>query len=140
MTPYQNIYDIFEGMITDYDLNDLIPENKAEVELRLLKQAISTYFSSSQDLSQRDDATFIFNIDISEIKQQILANYMVMAWVKPYLNNQDLFETHFSTSEYNAFSSANKMRALKETFLLASSEAGRLATKQSIKEVLGGLG
>jgi len=139
MTSYQKIYDRFERLIVDYDLNELLPTTKAEVELGFLQSAITYYFTSSKDLSNRDDVNLTFNFDLTELEQEILANYMVVAWIQPYMNSQDLFEQHFITSEYKAFSSANKINALEKAYNMANKNASVLATKNSIKNIAGGL-
>jgi hypothetical protein len=139
MTPYQLIYDRFEKNITDYDLNFLIPSNKAEVLLSILQEACVEYINSPVDLENRDDTTLEFNIDLSATIQQIIANYMVMVWLKPYLNNQDLLELHFDTQEINSFSSANKIRSIIELHDKARAQAGKLATRLSYKNNIGRL-
>lgn len=140
MTPYSKVYDRFERQITDFDLQMLIPASKAAVLLDLLKEAIVMYFASPIDLTDRNDTTLEFTATLTELQEQILANYMTMAWIKPWLNNQDLFETHFSTQEYNEFSPANRMKELRECMKSAEKTAAILATKQSVKNVIGGLG
>ena len=139
MTPYQLIYDRFEKNITDYDLNSLEVGSKAEVLLQLLQEACVEYINSPVDLEDRNDTTLEFTETLSAIIQQIISNYMVMVWVKPYLNNQDLLELHFDTQEINSFSSANKIRAVVELFNNARAQANKLATKLSYKNNIGRL-
>ena len=139
MTPYSNIYDRFERQITDFDLNALLPANKAIVLRGLLDEAIVMYFTCPVDLTDRNDTTLQFNQTLTELQEQVLANYMTMAWIKPWLNNQDLFETHFSTQEYNEFSPANRMKELRECMKSAEKMAGVLATKKSVLDAIGGL-
>lgn len=135
-TTYAIIFDRFEKMITDYDLNDLIPSNKSEVEVGLLKDAIISYFSCPVNLQDRDDEALTFNIELSELEQKVLASYMVKSWIQPYLNNQDLFETNFTTIEYKMFSPANRIKALRDLSEYADSEASGIATKQSVLDVI----
>ena len=139
MTPYQLIYDRFEKNITDYDLNSLVEASRNAVYLALLQEACVEYINSDVDLEDRNDTTLQFNFTLSATMQQIIANYMVMVWVKPYLNNQDLLELHFDTQEINSFSSANKIRAVRELFNNARTQANKLATKLSYKNNIGRL-
>lgn len=139
MTPYSNVFNRFEKQITDYDLNLLLPASKTEVLIGLLNEAVVEYVVCPISLD-KNDTTQQFSNTLTPTVEQVLANYMVMAWIKPYLNNQDLFEVHFSTQEYNEFSPANRMKALSDCFNLAKKQAGSLLTKQSIKDAIGGLG
>lgn len=139
MTPYSKVFDRFERQITDFDLNMLTPTNKEEVLIGLLNEAVVEYVVCPISLD-KNDTTKEFTNTLTQTIEQVLANYMVMAWIKPWLNNQDLFETHFSTQEYNEFSPANRMKALSDCFNLAKKQAGSLLTKQSMKDAMGGLG
>lgn len=139
MTPYQKIYDRFEKNITDYDLNLILPTSKAEVLLALLNEAVVEWINTPYDLEDKDDSLLQFNFDLSVIGQQILANYMVMVWVKPFLNNQDLLELHFDTQEITSFSSANKIRSVLDLYENARRQGNLLATKLSYKLNIGGL-
>jgi len=139
MTAYSVVYKRFEKMIADFDLVDLLPANKAEIELDYLQQAIVLYFSSDVDLEDRNDTTLTFNFDLAELQIQVLAGYMVQVWIQPYLQNQDLMETHLITSEHKQFSPANRMKALMDLHKFAGKNAGILATKNSVKNILGDL-
>ena len=138
MTPYSNVFKRFERQITDFDLDGLIVANKQEIEIELLNNACAQYLTSKDDLT-RDDTSMQFTNTISEQSELILANYMVQGWCKPYVNNQELFETHFSTMEYQKFSQNETMRQIRELMMLAEREAGRLATAVSVKNVMGRL-
>ena len=138
-TNYEPIYKRFRKIITDYDLADLSPAGKAEAELDLLRNAITKYFGCEVDLTDRDDNLLIFNGDLTETNESVLAYYMAQCWGEPYANNQDLFELNFATLEYNAFSSANKIKAILNMIDYSAKQAGYLSTKTSIFNKLGGL-
>jgi hypothetical protein len=139
-TSYELIYVRFRKTITDFDLADLSPSGKATVELELLQNAITKYIGCGVVLSDRNDGALIFNNDLSENNQQVLAYYMAQSWAEPYMNNQDLFELNFATLEYNAFSSANKMKAIKDVAEYSEKQAGLIAAKDSVLNIIGGLG
>jgi hypothetical protein len=138
MTPYSNVFKRFERQITDFDLDGLILANKQEIEIELLNNACAQYTNTINDLT-RNDTTMEFTYTLSEHSELVLANYMVQGWCKPYVNSQELFETHFSTSEYKEFSPSAKMAQIRELMDYAEREAGRLSTKISIKNVMGRL-
>ena len=138
-TPYSNIFKRFESMMTDFDLDGLLILNKIEIEVDLLNNACSQYFTSIDDLT-RDDLIFTFINELSSHSEFILANFMVQGWCKPYVNNQELFETHFATSEYKQFSPSAKMEQIRLLMVYAEGEASKLATKISVRNVLGRLG
>lgn len=138
MTPYSNIFKRFERMITDFDLDGLIVANKEQIEIELLSNAVAEYINSVDDLT-RNDTTKQFTNTLSEQSEKILANYMVQGWCKPYVFSQDLFETNFSTMEYQKFSPAELMLRIQNLMTYVQREAGRLSTKVSVKNVMGRL-
>jgi len=138
MTPYSNIFTRFERMITDFDLDGIIIANKEQIEIELLSNAVAEYINSV-DVLTRDDTLKQFTNVLSEQSEKILANYMVQGWCKPYVYSQDLFETNFSTMEYQKFSSAEMMLRIQNLMTYAQREAGRLSTKVSVKNVIGRL-
>jgi len=138
-TPYSNIFKRFESMMTDFDLDGLLVLNKIEIEVALLNNACPQYFTSIDNLT-RNDLTFTFINELSSYSELILANFMVQGWCKPYVNSQELFETHFATSEYKEFSPSAKMEQIRLLMVYAEGEASKLATKISVKNILGRLG
>jgi hypothetical protein len=125
-------------MITDFDLDGIIIANKEQIEIELLSNAVAEYINSVDDLT-RDDVLKQFTNVLSEQSEKIIANYMVQGWCKPYVYSQDLFETNFSTMEYQKFSSAEMMLRIQNLMTYAQREAGRLSTKVSVKNVIGRL-
>lgn len=138
MTPYSNIFTRVDRMITDFDLDGLVVSNKDEIYIGLLNNACAEYINSLESLS-RDDLLMQFTSTLSEQSEKVIANYMVQGWCKPYAYSQDLFETHFSTMEYQRFSSAEMMLRIQNLMTYAQREAGRLSTKVSVKNVIGRL-
>lgn len=139
MTSYNIIYKRFEKMIADYDLADLQPVNLGEIELDYLIQAITKYHNALCDLQDRDDSLLQFNFDLTDTEIQVLASYMVEVWVQPYLNNQDLMEINFASSEVRQFSPSNRMKALMDLSNHARKKASVMATRQSVRNTIGGL-
>lgn len=137
-TPYSNIFTRFEGMITDFDLDGLVVANKEAIEIRLLNDACTSFLTCTEDLS-RDNTEKVFLNELSETTELVLANFMVQGWCKPYVNSQELFETHFATSEYKTHSPADKMTQIRKLMEYAKSEASMMGVKVSVKSVIGRL-
>lgn len=137
MTPYSNIFDRVDSMITDFDLDEVIV-NKETVYISLLNNACAEYTNSLDELT-RDDTAKEFAKTLSEQSEKILANYMVQEWCKPYVYSQELFETHFSTLEYQRFSPSEMMLRIQNLMKYAKSEASHLSTKVSVKNYMGRL-
>jgi hypothetical protein len=112
--------------------------NKEEIEIELLNNACAQFITSTEDLT-RNDALKQFTNVLSEQTEFILSNYMVQGWCKPYVNSQELFETHYSTLEYQKFSPNATMEQIRKLMQLAEREAGRMATAISVKSVMGRL-
>jgi hypothetical protein len=137
-TPYSNVFKRFEGMITDFDLDGLVVANKEAIEIRLLNDACASFLTTTEDLS-RDDTLKTFLGELSEQSEMVVANFMIQGWCKPYVNSQELFETHFSTSEYKQYSQSEKMAQIRNLMEYAKGEASSMGVKVSVKSVMGRL-
>lgn len=128
-TTYSYIYEEFLDKITDPDLLLLAEDDQEATKRAYLEYAVkkcSMYVLPNFDLSKRtvveivDDTVpvdngeepivevlgaFEDNLDDSVIV--MLTEYMVEAWLKPYLNNADLLRLHMNTKDFNTTSPAN---------------------------------
>ena len=130
-TTYSHIYEEFLDMITDPDLLLLAEDDQEATKRAYLEYAVrkcSMYVLPNFDLSKRtvvevydesipvedgeDPPTVIeeleaFEDDLDDSVIVMLTEYMVEAWLKPYLNNADLLRLHMNTKDFNTTSPAN---------------------------------
>ena len=128
-TTYSYIYEEFLDKITDPDLLLLAEDDQEATKRAYLEYAVkkcSMHVSPNFDLSKRtiititDDTESIeddedpvieeleaFEDDLDDSVIVMLTEYMVEAWLKPYLNNADLLRLHMNTKDFSTTSPAN---------------------------------
>ena len=128
-TTYSYIYEEFLDKITDPDLLLLAEDDQEATKRAWLEYAVkkcAMYVQPKFDLSKRttveavDDETPLyddeepiveeveaFEDDLDNHVVVMLTEYMVEAWLKPYLNNADLLRLHMNTKDFNTTSPAN---------------------------------
>lgn len=130
-TTYSCIYEEFLDKITDPDLLLLAEDDQEATKRAYLEYAVrkcATYVMPNFDLSRRtviditddeipvDDGEIpptvverleAFEDDLDNSVIVMLTEYMVEAWLKPYVNNADLLRLHMNTKDFNTTSPAN---------------------------------
>ena len=85
-TPYETVYNRFLQKCTDYDLPKL-PDDELESMLHgWMTSAIVRFVQSNSDLSQRDDELRTFLVDLEDYEKEVIALFMVVAWLEPRIN------------------------------------------------------
>lgn len=126
MTSYQLIYDRFINKITDYHLLQLQEEEILEICKKYLRSAITKFTECKQDLSIRNDNFHCFNISLTEIEQEILANLMIVEWLSPKIYNITVLKQFIGDNEYKGFSQANHLKELQSLCEHSQDEVERL--------------
>jgi hypothetical protein len=111
-TQYSLIYDRFLSKITDYDLANLTDQELESTLLKYLRNAVANFKYCTKDLKDRDDALQMFNIDLNEFEQEIIAKLMVIEWVNPYINSQENIRQVLGSNDYKIYSPANLLDKL----------------------------
>lgn len=126
-TTYVTIYEEFLDKITDPDLLLLADNIQDEIKKSYLEYSVrkcTRYVSPKYDLSNRttvpiseadsrysqystNNTEEAFADDLDEHVIVMLTEYMVEAWLKPYLNNADLLRLHMNTKDFSTTSPAN---------------------------------
>jgi hypothetical protein len=114
-TLYSEVYENFLEKVTDYGYISL---TDAEIDAQLkiyLKSAIQKFLNyCEQDLTNRSDTTATFNITLTDEEIEILAMFMVLGWLNPQVNSQQLLKEKFGNRDYNLFSSSNLLKEMKD--------------------------
>lgn len=133
-TTYSYIYEEFLDKITDPDLLLLAEDDQEATKRAYLEYAVkkcSMHVLPNFDLSKRtvveivDDTIPVdegeepiveeleaFEDDLDDSVVVMLTEYMVEAWLKPYLNNADLLRLHMNTKDFNTTSPANMVEKI----------------------------
>ena len=110
-TSFDVIHNRFLPKISDYLLVNMESEDAVKLLDKYLFGALPNFKQCSK-LFSRDDVTREFNEELTDEEVEILANLMVLEWLKPIINNVDELRNRFSTKDYQFFSPANMIDKL----------------------------
>ena len=105
-TPFKQIIDNFTSMIFEHRLTVLTEEERDGWMTILMNTACSKFSKTCRkDLSARTEDSFEAELDDVEI--DIICNYMLVEWLKPYLYSSEILRERLSTKDYSEYSPAN---------------------------------
>lgn len=127
MTSYETLYNKCLSKIEDPTLVQLTEEDLEIMLHGWLMSAVAKMRKCSSDLTDRDDVAKQFNIDLSDIEQEILAISMVREWVSQQLHSVTLTAQVFSGKETKYYSQAQHIAELRELDERLKVEAQKLS-------------
>lgn len=112
LTSFQDVYDVFLSKITDDMFMEMTEEDTHEILQEILLQALPMFEMPRKDIFDIDKGceTFRCHLDFEEIN--ILATYMVVAWIGFQLATIDVVRQRFSSSDFSFTSQASHMDKL----------------------------
>lgn len=133
MTEYKYIFSEFKDKITDPDLLLLINDLQIETLKVLMSKAITrcNRICKTVDLSNRDDIILKFRVELPEEVVDIITEWMIVFWLKPYLNNTENLRNMLSTKDFSVFSPANLLEKISDRYELARKHARSLMNSYS---------
>lgn len=112
-TPYERLYENLLPKFRDYDIPDMTDDEVKDFLHDYLDPAIAEFHVCRKDLNDRDDLLQRFNCDLSVEEIEILSNYMLLEYLdSTYIRTPTLLKMNLSSSDFNAFSSANHLDKL----------------------------
>lgn len=114
-TTFDSIYDRFLSKINDYELAELVDGDLETQLLKYLKGAISDFKYCVKDLSDRNEETAEFSVTLTDTEQEILAKFMLVHWINPYVFRQENLRNALSSKDFNIYSPANLLDKLIDT-------------------------
>lgn len=119
-------YDVFGGAflqkITEYELLQLSGQNREMLVDGYLKRALTTFRKNCKyDLfTTADDNARSFSVDIPEEDlaelADIISEGMIVQWLKPYLNRQELLENILNTRDFTTYSPSELLYRVGEAY------------------------
>lgn len=131
-TPYSDVFNVFLGKITDYDLpkfNDIDREDI--LEGYMVSACVKFNKVCLVDLYDRDDNLKQFNNDLDDEIIDIITENMLVEWLKPKLLSTENLENALSTKDFSLFSPANLLGNIRETMKSIKKEARVLINNYS---------
>ena len=111
-TPYETVYNRFLSSITDYDLAYLPNDDMENMVHGWLLRAITDFYNCKVDLEDRDDEIRCFNVDLSNWEIDVLAKFMVAAWLNDQIASVNLTLQMFGGKEEKYYSQAQHLSSL----------------------------
>ena len=109
-TEFQEIMDSFLSKITDYDFLSY-SDVELESELKqLLKPTIAKFITNNT--IKFDSELNLFNRELEPLEVEILADGMVVEWLKPKINTLTLIKQSMGTKDFSLTSQANHLDKL----------------------------
>ena len=112
-TSVQDIYKRFLAQIGKDVIAELEQELAEELMLIYLEGAISMFDICEKDLTIENSA---FKEDLTLNEQYILADGMILYWLKPKINTEKMIDLIITTSDYNIKSPANLLDKLNTLY------------------------
>lgn len=110
-TPYHVVDNSFLSKITD-DFLLSIPDEDLQKLIDGYRNSASIKFKQCNKLSDRDDDLRQYNIALTDEEIEILANLMILEWLKPLINSIEILKQSMSTKDYKIYSQANHLNEL----------------------------
>ncbi|PIH59163.1 hypothetical protein [Paenibacillus sp. LK1] len=114
MTPFVNIYERFSTKIQDYMLDELFRESTDTYEdyiFSFLKSSIAKFTHCRKNLLDRDETNKCFNINLSELEEEILAEMMKVEWMDKEVNNVLEMRLALNNSDFKRYAESNNLKA-----------------------------
>ena len=123
MTKFQAIFNIFFSKITDDMYMEYTKEDTEKLVEQLLINAIPkfefpridiTLYHEEEEVNSQGELIFykVFDNDLTQEEQNILATYMVSSWIDQQLASVELTRMKYSGSDFKFTSQANHMQKL----------------------------
>lgn len=116
-TSYNDLYDWFLQKVSDIDILKFEENDRNLILKKHLRFACTQFkYYCKKDLLLRDDDLEIFKYQLSDEVLDILSELMIVSWLKPYVNHYRNLENLLNTSDFNNYSPANMLNAIKKLY------------------------
>ena len=133
-TTYQYVFNEFKDGITDPDLLQFAEDLQSDMLLAIMRKAIvkcNRITKKTCDLTNRNDVALEFNVEIPDDVLDILLEWMVVIWLRPYVNNIENLRNNLNTKDFTMYSPANLLEKIGDRYDKAFAEANSLTNKFS---------
>lgn len=110
-TPYSIADNSFLSKITD-DLLLTMTDESLEKTIDNYRNSAGVKFKKCPKLLDKDDVLRQYNSTLTDEEIEILANLMVLEWLRQRINSIELLKQSMSTRDYSMYSQANHIDSL----------------------------
>ena len=133
-TPYNDIYELFAFKIKAYELSMLLPDEREEILFIYLKSVVAKFYKICKtDISenQMNNTLFQFEPDLTLDEKDIIAESMIVEWLKPQLYSDELLESRLNTKDFSEYSPSKLIDSIRTVFEESKKESKRLIIRYS---------
>lgn len=120
-TSFDRIYDNVLPKFRSWEIPLMSEDEVKECLHDYLVPAITRFHVCRKDLSDRNDETGEFNVELSDVEIEILGNFLLIEYLdSTYIRTPTLLKSSLSSTDFNSFSSANmldKLMVMHKTYL-----------------------
>lgn len=132
-TPYSVFDNRFLNKITD-DLLLTMSDEGLERTIDMFRMGATVRFKQCDKFSVRDNELRVYEADFTDEEIEIVANYMVLEWLRQRINSIELMRYNMSTKDYKTFSDAEKLKVLLSIKNDIESETDRMIVSYTYSE------
>jgi hypothetical protein len=132
-TSFVTVFDLFMSQIEDYRLLSLYNEdilndttNLNTYLLGFMILAIPEFTSCTQDLTDRDDTTMLFNFTMTDENKKILSKLMVKEWLAKELKDILQMRWNITDSDFKHYSEAQNTKSKQDVLSELREECSQL--------------
>lgn len=119
VTPYETVYGRFLSKIRDYPLlEEMTKENGKEfvksVMNDYLLSAIANFTYKTSRIKERDDKNKEFKNTLNDTEIEILAKFMLVAYLTPIIVSSDKIEYNLTSKDFRSWSPGNLIAQIGE--------------------------
>lgn len=132
MTKFSDIYDKFLLKIDDIDIANYDDATLSQFMERWLYESVVAFEPYSKTNLDIDKEKKCFVEDLSNFEQRILASYMLLCWLEPYMNNADNLINTLNSSDFKAYSPKGMLEAVKKFYYDAKKNTQLLVNEYTL--------
>ena len=132
MTPFSDVYSRFLSKVTDYDFLELTDK---ELGLELQMKLQDTLGRLPMLELEMDLNTKKFNRTLTSFEKGWLAQGMLVCYLETKVFNISNMSNHFSSKDFNVFSTANHLKQLTDLHRYADEEFTHLTNQYLIYQM-----
>lgn len=130
-TPFSDVYTYFLSNVTDYSLLELDELALEDNMKRWLLSAIVNFPNSKNDITDYDEVSGQFNIDLSNTEKIILGKLMTIEYLNPYLLDETLLKQTLNSKDYRSYSPAKHLESLEKIKNQLNNDVSLMISRQS---------
>ena len=136
-TSFDSVYQRFMSKVSDYEWDTYTEEELRDELVDYVYTAISEFVYCRQDLNDISvdmDGGLQFSADLTNDELELLTGYMVLRWYDTkFINKQTLLKQTLPSKDFNVYSPANQLAALRTQRDAAMKNTERLRTIYTYK-------